>query len=86
MKPMKETITVAAGSISAALGAVGAAISGFGWCPCMLAPVFSFAGVLTLLTAFLSKNKMFFLLAGIILIAASLVLHKNRTCKIHKKA
>ena len=83
----KQKTTAAIGAGSTLLGSIGAAISGLSWCPCVLAPIFSFAGILTIVTSFLSKNKIYFLIIGFILLLVSYNMHgKKKTCAVHKKA
>ncbi len=72
----KQKIIALTGTISTLLGSIGAAISGLGLCPCVLAPIFSLMGIAFFAGVFLSKNKILFLMIGIILLLISLILHK----------
>ncbi|MBU3941388.1 MAG: hypothetical protein KKF74_00580 [Nanoarchaeota archaeon] len=82
----KQKILVLTGAVSTLLGSIGAAISWLGLCACVWAPLFSLAGLASLTIGFLSNNKLFFLITGIILLLISLIFHKiKKTCKIHHK-
>lgn len=82
----KKKIIGATGISSLSLGGLGAIIAQFGLCPCVLASVFSFAGIIAVIFSFLSNNKFLFLAIGLILVSLSLVMQKRKkTCKIHKK-
>ncbi len=82
----KQKILVLTGAVSTLLGGIGAAISGLGLCACVWAPLFSLAGLVSLIVGLLSNNKIFFLTTGIILLLISLMLHKKKkACKIHHK-
>lgn len=82
----KQKILVLTGAVSTLLGSIGAAISSFGLCVCVWAPLFSLAGLVSLIVGFLSNNKIFFLITGIILLLISLILYKTKkACKIHHK-
>ncbi|MBU1204282.1 MAG: hypothetical protein KJ968_01115 [Nanoarchaeota archaeon] len=82
----KQKILVLTGAISTLLGSIGAVISGLGLCACVWAPLFSLAGLASLTVGFLSNNKIFFLITGIILLLISLILHKTKKAfKIHHK-
>jgi len=58
----KQKIIALTGTISTLLGSIGAAISGLGLCPCVLAPIFSLMGIAFFAGVFLSKNKILFLM------------------------
>lgn len=83
---VKPRIIAIFGAISTSLGGIGAAIAGFGLCACVLAPIFSFVGAISIIMGFLSKNRIYFLAGGVVLLIISFVLYKRKkTCKIHKK-
>jgi uncharacterized membrane protein len=83
---IKPRIVAVFGGISAFFGSAGAAIAGFGLCPCVLTTVFSVAAVIAIVMSFLSRNKLYLLTAGIILLVTSLILSKmNKTCPVHAK-
>lgn len=86
MKSIKQKIIIAIGAISTLLGSIGAAIAAFGLCACVLAPIFSLVGILSIVTGFLSNNKILFLTIGILLLIISLFLYKKKNkCKRHRK-
>lgn len=82
----KSKIAAISGAVTASLGGLGTVIAGFGLCPCVLAPTFSFFGIATFIIGFLSKNRFYLLAAGVVLIAASIILnYHKKTCKVHNK-
>jgi len=83
-KNIKQGIAVITGAFSALFGSAGAAITGFGLCPCVLATTFSAAGIVAVVFSFLSENSNYFLAAGVVLLAGSLILrNQKKTCKVH---
>ena len=83
---LKQKIIAIIGAISALLGSIGAAIAALGLCACILAPIFSIAGIISIATGFLSNNRIYLIVIGIVLLSVSFILYKKkRTCKIHKK-
>lgn len=86
MKIIKEKILALIGAISTLFGVIGAAIAEFGLCACVLAPILSIAGILTILMGFLSQNRAYFLIIGITLLIISFLFYKKKKiCKIHRK-
>ncbi|MAG08469.1 hypothetical protein CMO89_03275 [Candidatus Woesearchaeota archaeon] len=87
MNTNRAKITAAFGTILAFLGGIGAYASSIGLCACTLAPIFSFVGIISIIVSFLSENKLFFLVTGIILLIISFIFYKKKkVCRIHKKA
>ncbi len=86
MAKSRTRIAAIAGAVSASLGGIGAAIAGLGLCACVLAPLFSFVGIISIIMGFLARNSVYFFAVGAFLLAASFILHKkSKVCKIHKK-
>jgi len=86
MKIIKEKIIAIFGAVSASLGAIGAAIVGFGLCACVWAPLFSVAGIFSIVMGVLSNNKIYLLVIGFVLLLISFILYrKKKTCKKHRK-
>lgn len=86
MKLLKQKIVAFFGAISTFLGGIGIAIAELGLCACVLAPIFSLAGLISLVMVFLSENKTYFLIIGIGLLLISFIFYKRKkVCKIHKK-
>jgi hypothetical protein len=86
MKTLKQKLTLLFGSISTLLGGIGTIIAEFGLCVCAWAPILSLLGTLSIVMGFLSKNKIYFFIIGIILLLISLLLHKRKKhCKVHRK-
>ncbi len=86
MPKSKSKIIAVFGGISAVLGSAGAAISSFGLCACVWAPLLSVAGITSIVMGFLSKNSMYFFAVGAALLIGSYILHqKSKVCPVHKK-
>jgi len=86
MKIIKEKITAIIGAISAFLGSVGIVIAEFGLCACVLAPILSLAGVISIIMGFLSQNKAYFLVIGVALLLVSFIFYKKKkACKKHNE-
>ena len=86
MKIIKAKITAIIGAISAFLGSVGIVIAELGLCACILAPIFSLAGVIAIVMWFLSQNKAYFLVIGVVFLLVSFVFYKRKeVCKRHGK-
>ena len=85
MKALKEKTIAISGAISTFIGGIGIAIAELGLCACVLAPILSLAGVISLAMGFLSQNRLYFLTGGIVLLLVSYLFYKRKkTCKIHK--
>ena len=81
----KHKIIAGTGVFSTILGSAGAIIAGLGLCGCMFAPIFAFAGTISLIMVFLSEYRYYFLTIGIISLLISLYFYKNKKeCKIKK--
>ncbi len=86
MKSIKKKIIVITGGVSTLLGSIGTAIAAFGLCACVLAPLLSLVGILAIVMAFLSDNRILFLIIGILLLIISLIFYKKKNkCKRHRK-
>jgi len=86
MNIIKQKIIAIIGAISAFLGSIGIVIAEFGLCACILAPIFSLAGIASIVMGFLSQNKVYFLATGIILLIISFIFYKRKKeCKRHNK-
>ncbi len=86
MNLIKQKLLGLMGAVSASLGGLGAIISSFGLCACVLAPIFSLVGLLSIVMGFLSKASIPLVVAGTFFIAVSFILHKkNKTCPVHRK-
>lgn len=87
MKIIKEKIISIIGAVSASLGSIGIVIAEFGLCACVLAPILSLAGMTSIVMGFLSQNRVYFLMIGIVLLLISFIFYKRKkVCKIHKKS
>ena len=78
MKIIKAKLLIIFGSISSFFGAAGVAISAFGLCPCVLVPLLSVVGVVTIFMGFLTNQGIYFLIIGVVMLIFSLVLSKKR--------
>lgn len=86
MKSVKTKILAIFGTISTFLGGIGIAIAELGLCACVLAPIFSLAGIISISMSFLSENKMNFLIIGAVLLLISFIFYKRkRLCPVHRK-
>jgi len=86
MNILKVKITAIIGAISAFLGSVGIVIAEFGLCACVLAPILSLAGAASIVMGFLSQNRAYLLISGIVLLLASFIFYKRKkVCKRHGK-
>ncbi len=85
MNLLKQKIITIFGAVSVLLGSIGAAIAGFGICPCTLVPILSIAGSISIVMGFLSDNKTYFIIVGIFLLSISFILYKKkRIGRLHK--
>ena len=75
---MKQKLLAFFGAISTGLGAIGVAIAEIGLCGCVLAPVFSLLGVLSIAGWYLSQNKIYFLIIGVLLLIVAFVFFKRK--------
>jgi hypothetical protein len=86
MKQKKKKVIPIIGGISTSLGGLGIIIAELGLCPCVLVPLISFAGFISIALSVLLKNKYFFLILGISLLIISYIFHhKKKTCRVHVK-
>lgn len=86
MKAIKEKIITISGAVSAFLGGIGIVIAEFGLCACVLAPILSLAGMVSIVMGFLSQNKVYFLMIGIMLLSISFIFYKRKkSCRVHGK-
>jgi hypothetical protein len=86
MKQKRKKVIPIVGGISTSLGGLGIIIAEIGLCPCVLVPIISFAGFLSITLGFLLSNKFVFLIIGILLLTVSYIFHhKKKTCHVHVK-
>lgn len=86
MNSLKGKIVEIIGAITTSLGGVGVAIAEFGLCICTMGPLLSLAGVITIIFSFLAEHKIYFIVTGVIMMIAGIVLHiQKKTCKTHTK-
>lgn len=86
MGTIKAKIIALLGAITTFFGVIGAAIAEFGLCACILAPILSVVGIVSLVMGFLSQNRAYFLVIGIILLIISFIFYKRKkVCRIHGK-
>ena len=84
MKMLLKKMIVPLGAASALLGTLGSGIAAFGFCPCILAPVFSLIGIFSLTMSFLSDYRFVFLGIGLMLLAVGIVLYSKKSrCRLH---
>ena len=81
MNLIKKKVISSTGKGFILAGGIGAVVSAFGLCPCVLAPIFSLVGIASFVGVFLSKNKILFIVIGSIFLLISLILSKkNKLC------
>ncbi|MBU0535418.1 MAG: hypothetical protein KKE20_00500 [Nanoarchaeota archaeon] len=83
---IKERLAGFAGLISTGLGGIGAILAEIGLCGCVLTPILSVLGAVSVVMGFVTEHKIALAITGTSLLMLSIVSHRSKiNCKVHRK-